>query len=73
MKINKYEIKMTNQFKKDLKIIQKRKLNIKLLDEVIQMLANDIPLQSKYRNHLLEPKEIRIMGMSYQTKLVTRI
>ncbi len=71
MKTNKYEIKITSQFKKDLKIIQKRKLDIKLLDEVIQMLANDIPLPSKYRNHLLEPKEIRIMGMPYQTRLVT--
>lgn len=66
MKTNKYEIKVTSQFKKDLKIIQKRKLNIKLLDEVIQMLAKDIPLPSKYRNHLLEPKEIRFMGMPYQ-------
>ena len=65
MKTNKYEIKVTSQFKKDLKIIQKRRLNIKLLDEVIQMLANDIPLPSKYRNHLLESKEIRIMGMPY--------
>lgn len=67
MKTNKYEIKVTSQFKKDLKIIQKRRLNIQLLDEVVQMLANDIPLPSKYRNHLLEPKEIRIMGMPYQT------
>lgn len=65
MKTNKFEIKVTSQLKKDLKIIQKRKLNIKLLDEVIQMLANDIPLPSKYRNHLLEPKEIWIMGMPY--------
>ena len=65
MKNNKYEIKATSQFKKDLKIIQKRKLNIQLLDEVIQMSANDIALPSKYRNHLLEPKEMRIMGMSY--------
>ena len=64
MKTNKYEIKITSQFKKDLKIIQKRRLNIQLLDEVVQMLANDIPLPSKYRNHLLEPKERRIMGMS---------
>ena len=71
MKTNKFEIKVTSQFKKDLKIIQKRKLNIKLLDEVIQMLANDIPLPSKYRNHLLEPKEIRNMGMPYQTRLIT--
>ena len=65
MKTNKFEIKVTSQFKKDLKIIQKRKLNIKLLDEVIQMLANDIPLPSRYRKHLLQPKEIRIMGMPY--------
>ena len=66
MKTNKYEIKMTSKFKKDLKTIMKRNLDIKLLDEVVQMLANDIAFPQKYKNHLLVPKEIRFMGMSYQ-------
>ena len=66
MKANKYEIKMTSKFKKDLKTIRKRNLEIKLLDEVVQMLVNDITLPQKCKNHLLEPKEMRFVGMPYQ-------
>ena len=73
MKNNKYEIKITTQFKKDLKNIQKRGLNIKLLDELIYMLSNDIILPSKYKNHLLEPRDFRSLGMSYKTRLVARV
>ena len=67
MNENKYQIKMTSKFKKDLKIVKKRNLNIDLLNEVVLMLANDIPLPEKYNNHLLEPKSERLMGMSYKT------
>lgn len=67
MQENKYEIKMTSKFKKDLKTIKKRNLDIDLLNEVVLMLANDIPLPAKYNNHLLEPKSNRSMGMSYKT------
>lgn len=67
MKENKYEIKMTSKFKKDLKAVTKRNLDIDLLNEVVLMLANDIPLLAKYNNHLLEPKSERSMGMSYKT------
>lgn len=67
MKTNKYDIKMTSQFKKDLKNIRKRNLDIELLNEVVLMLANDITLPSTYKNHLLEPKSVRFMGMSYKT------
>lgn len=67
MKENKYEIKMTSKFKKDLKAVKKRNLDIGLLNEVVLMLANDIPLPAKYNNHLLEPKSERSMGMSYKT------
>lgn len=63
---NKYNIKLTSRFKKDLKIIKKRKeFDIDLLNEVVMMLANDIILPSKYNNHLLEPKNKRRLGMSY--------
>ena len=67
MNQNKFDIKITNKFKKDLKIIKKRNLDIRLLNKVVKMLANDIILPEKYKNHLLEPKELRFMGMSYKT------
>lgn len=73
MKKNKYEIKMTSKFKKDLKIVKKRNLDIDLLNKVVLMLANDIPLPTKYNNHLLEPKSERSMGMSYKAGLVIGI
>lgn len=66
MKTNKYEIKMTSKFKKDLKTIKKRNFDIGILNEVVLMLANDIPLPAKYSNHLLEPKNKRSMGMSFK-------
>ncbi len=40
MKANKYEIKMTSKFRKDLKAIKKRNFDIALLNEVVLMLAN---------------------------------
>lgn len=64
---NKYEIKMTSKLKKDLKTIIRRNVDIALLDEVVQMLANDVTLPPKYNNHLLEPRNKRIVGMSYKT------
>lgn len=73
MKANKYEIKITSRFKKDLKTIQKRNFDINLLNEIVLMLANDITLPQKYNNHLLEPKSKRFMGMSYKTRLVAWI
>lgn len=42
-----YHIKPTNQFKKDLKIIQKRGYNLDLLTEVIQLLADGQKLPEK--------------------------
>ena len=49
----KYEIKPSNQFKKDLKIAAKRGYKIELLSDVIQKLANGETLDSKYRDHQL--------------------
>ena len=67
MNDNKYQIKMTSKFKKDLKIAKKRNFDIDLLNEIVLMLANDILLPAKYNNHLLEPKSERLMGMSHKT------
>jgi mRNA interferase YafQ len=51
--INLLELKKTAQFRKDLKRIVKRKLNIDLLDEVIQMLREQKSLEPKHCDHAL--------------------
>lgn len=48
-----YQIKPTSQFKKDLKVIQKRGYNLNLLTEVIQLLADGQKLPEKNRDHSL--------------------
>ena len=71
---NKYKIKITSRFKKDLKAVRKRNyFDEDLLNEVVEKLANDIQLEPKYNNHLLEPRSKRIMGMSFKAGLVIRI
>ena len=47
------ELKKTAQFRKDLKRMVKRKLNIDLLDEIIQTLRERKPLDPKHRDHAL--------------------
>lgn len=42
-----YHVKPSNQFKKDLKTIQKRGYNLTLLTEVIQLLADGQKLPEK--------------------------
>lgn len=49
----KYEIKFTTQFKKDLKLAKKQGKDTEKLFHVVEKLANDIPLEAKYRNHEL--------------------
>jgi addiction module RelE/StbE family toxin len=48
-----YEILATGRFKKDLRIVMKRGYNIKLLQEVVSLLAAGNPLPEKYKDHLL--------------------
>ena len=47
----KYEVKFTNQFKKDLKLAKKQGRDIDRLYAVIEKLADDEPLEQKYRDH----------------------
>ncbi|MBR4910492.1 MAG: type II toxin-antitoxin system YafQ family toxin [Clostridia bacterium] len=47
----KYEIRFTNQFKKDIKLAQKQGKNINKLFDVIEILANGETLDEKYRDH----------------------
>lgn len=49
-----YELILTGKFKKSLKLAKKRGWDLKLLDKVITMLQNDIPLEEKYRDHELK-------------------
>lgn len=49
----KYEVKPSNQFKKDVKLAQKRGYNINILTDVIKKLANGETLDAKYRDHQL--------------------
>ena len=38
--MNKYNLKYTNRFSKDLKLIKKRGYNLKLLEKVVEILIN---------------------------------
>lgn len=60
-------VKYTNLFKKDYKLIKKRGLNLKLLQEVVDMLANEQTLSEKYKDHYLAGEYKRIQRMSYTT------
>ena len=48
-----YEIKFTNQFKKDIKLAKKQGKNIDKLFAVVEKLANGEILERKYRDHEL--------------------
>ena len=49
----KYEVKPSNQFKKDLRLAAKRGYKIELLTDVIKKLANGEVLDPKYKDHQL--------------------
>lgn len=49
----KYEIKFTNQFKKDLKLAKKQNKNLDKLFEVVDILASGGKLGTRYRDHEL--------------------
>lgn len=49
----KYEVKPTNQFRKDVRLAHKRGYDIALLTDVIKKLANGETLDAKYRDHQL--------------------
>lgn len=47
------EIITTSAFDKDYKLLKKRGYNLKLLQEVVEKLANEEVLPAKYKNHQL--------------------
>ena len=50
----KYDLVYTSAFKKQYKLLSKRKFDLKLLDEVILTLQKGETLDSKYKDHYLE-------------------
>ncbi len=52
----KYEISITNQFKKDLKLARKQGKNEDKLWEIVEKLANGETLDEKYKDHNLTGK-----------------
>ena len=50
----KYKIKCTSRYKKDIKLAKKRNYNIEELEQVVFKLANGQPLEEKYCDHALE-------------------
>ena len=49
----KLEIIASNRFRKDLKLARKRGLKLEKLDAVVEILANQLPLDTRYRDHAL--------------------
>lgn len=49
----KYDIILTTDFKKELKLIKKRNKNLDKLTKVVNLLASDKALEEKYRDHAL--------------------
>ncbi|MBR6633174.1 MAG: type II toxin-antitoxin system YafQ family toxin [Clostridia bacterium] len=47
------KIVSSNRFKKDLKLALRRGYNIRLLEEVVNKLAQGVPLEPKHRDHEL--------------------
>ena len=51
-----YELILTGKFKKSQKLARKRGLDISLLEDIVTMLQNNIPLEEKHRDHELKGK-----------------
>ena len=58
-------IRYTAQFKKDFKLAQRRGRNIKLFKEILTALANDQPLDVRYRDHALMGRYSGTRAVSY--------
>ena len=52
----KYEVKFTNQFKKDIKLAKKQNKDLNKLFDVVNILAEGGILEAKYRDHDLYGK-----------------
>lgn len=51
--MTKYTIKYTTQFEKDYKLAKRRNMNLDLLKDIVNKLADGVPLEEKYKVHPL--------------------
>ena len=58
----KYEVKFTNQFKKDLKLAKKQNKNLDKLFEIMNILADGGILDAKYHAHNLSCKQENVIS-----------
>lgn len=63
------KVRYSNQFKKDYKLIQKRGYDINKLKYVVQLLAEEKTLPTKYKDHYLTGNYRRFQRMSYSARL----
>jgi len=52
----KYRLILTGKFKKSLKLAKKRGMNLALIENVVTVLQQGLPLDEKYRDHELKGK-----------------
>ena len=57
----------TNRFKKDYKNMQKRSLNMNLIDDIIRKLSREEQLPEENKDHALQGEYKQIQRMSYTT------
>ena len=60
-------VKYSNIFKRDYRLMKKRGFDLRMLHEVIEMLANNKTLPDKYKDHVLIGNYKRIQRMSCVT------
>lgn len=52
-----YAIRRTSRFKKDVERLKKQGADLTLLENVVDLLCTDAPLDPKYKDHPLQGKE----------------
>ena len=68
-----YDLEYSGQFKKDLKLMVKRGLDIEEMRTVLNFLASDGQVPESYKPHVLSGKFKGHLGMSYQSRLVAYV
>lgn len=70
----KYKIERTNKFTKQYaKMLKQKEFKEEEFIKVLGLLANGEALPPRYKNHLLNPKSKRYMGMPRTTRHIARI
>lgn len=70
----KYKIERTNKFTKQYaKMLKQKEFKEEEFIKVLTMLGNDEILPAKYKNHMLNPKSKRYLGMSHTTRYIVGI